>query len=211
MAKDKKSFIMYCDWKDTFNELTDDEAGILIKHIFSYVNDENPETDNRLVKIAFANIRNRLKDDLRKYEQYIEKQRENGKRGGRPKNPTDSQKTQPFIEKPKKADSVNDSVSDNVNDSSLEKNQNSDLEKAMLDFKKMRVKIRKPLTERAEQLIRNDLEKYSKGNESIMIQILENSIKNSWQGVFPLKEDKKPAVMQPEKGKFDSVEITSFD
>lgn len=92
-----------------------------------------------------------------------------------------------------------------------EKKNSEALEKAMLDFKKMRVKIRKPLTERAEQLIRNDLEKLSGGNEPIMIQILENSIKNSWQGVFPLKESKKPSVMQPEKGKFDSVEITSFD
>lgn len=203
MAKDKRSFIMYCDWKDTFNELTDDEAGILIKHIFSYVNDENPETDNRMVKIAFANIRNRLKDDLKKYEAYIEKQRENGKRGGRPKNPKDNQKTQPLKNKPKKADS--DSVSDNVsvNDSSLKKNQKVD--KALKEFKKMRVKIRKPLTERAEKLIMTELQKLAGDNEEKKIKILEQSIMNSWAGVFPLKTDNnKPQdnVWTPPKLKY---------
>jgi hypothetical protein len=62
--------------------------------------------------MCFIPIKQSLKRDLKKYETYIEKQSVNGKKGGRPKNPTLSEITQPFIEKPKKADSV--SVSDNV-------------------------------------------------------------------------------------------------
>ena len=57
MAENKKSFITYCEWQETFNELSDEEAGILIKHIFSYVNDENPETDNKVVKMCFIPIK----------------------------------------------------------------------------------------------------------------------------------------------------------
>jgi hypothetical protein len=44
MAKDKTSFILYCDQQGVFNQLPDDIAGKLIKHIFAYVNDENPVT-----------------------------------------------------------------------------------------------------------------------------------------------------------------------
>ncbi len=114
MANGKKSFILYCDLIHTVNELPDDKAGELFKHILSYVNDENPITDDLITKIAFEPIKQQLKRDLKKYEGYIDKQRENGAKGGRPKK---TQKTQAFNSKPKKADSVNvsDTVTDNVN------------------------------------------------------------------------------------------------
>tara|TARA_B110000902_G_scaffold120658_1_gene141440 strand:- start:169 stop:816 length:648 start_codon:yes stop_codon:yes gene_type:complete len=114
MAENKKSFVAYCDWQETFEELSDEEAGKLVKHLFNYVNDKNPETSDKLTKMCFIPIKQSLKRDLKKYEKYVHKQSVNGKKGGRPKNPTLSQKTQPFIEKPKKADSVSVSVSDTV-------------------------------------------------------------------------------------------------
>lgn len=116
MAKDKKSFILYCDQQGVFNMLPDEQAGKLIKHIFAYVNDENPESDDLLLTIAFESIKTQLKRDLKKYEHYIDKQKENGRKGGRPKTQPfldETQKTQAFFLKPKKADNVN--VNDNVN------------------------------------------------------------------------------------------------
>jgi hypothetical protein len=114
MAENKKSFVAYCDWQETFEELSDEEAGKLVKHLFNYVNDKNPQTSDKLTKMCFIPIKQSLKRDLKKYEKYVHKQSVNGKKGGRPKNPTLSQKTQPFIEKPKKADSVSVSVSDTI-------------------------------------------------------------------------------------------------
>jgi hypothetical protein len=114
MAENKKSFVAYCDWQETFEELSDAVAGKLVKHLFKYVNDKNPETSDKLTRMCFIPIKQSLKRDLKKYEKYVHKQSVNGKKGGRPKNPTLSQKTQPFIEKPKKADSVSVSVSDTV-------------------------------------------------------------------------------------------------
>ena len=106
MAKDKKSFVLYCDQQGVFNKLPDEIAGRLIKHIFAYVNDENPPCDDLLLSIAFEPIKTQLKRDLRKYEVYIEKQKENGAKGGRPKKEEETQKTQPFFQEPKKADNV---------------------------------------------------------------------------------------------------------
>lgn len=66
--KGKKSFILYCDSIHTFNELTDEEAGKLIKHIFAYTNDQDPQTDDKLIKIAFEPIKQQLKRDLKDWE-----------------------------------------------------------------------------------------------------------------------------------------------
>ena len=68
MAKDKKSFIAYGDWMCIFDHLSDAEAGILIKHVFRYVNDQNPELKKRFLKIAFEPIKQSLKRDLKKWE-----------------------------------------------------------------------------------------------------------------------------------------------
>ena len=106
MAKDKKSFVLYCDQQGVFNKLPDEIAGRLIKHIFAYVNDENPPCDDLLLSIAFEPIQQSLKRDLKKYEVYIGKQKENGAKGGRPKKEEETQKTQPFFQEPKKADNV---------------------------------------------------------------------------------------------------------
>jgi hypothetical protein len=111
MAEGKKSFVAYCDWIEIFEELEDCEAGQLAKHLFRYVNDLDPEAESREVKLCFIAIKQSLKRDLKKYEGYIDKQKLNGAKGGRPKK---TQITQPLILKPKKADSV--SVSDNVNE-----------------------------------------------------------------------------------------------
>lgn len=67
--------------------------------------------------------------------------------------------------------------------------ENPDLRETFIDFIKMRKLIKKPLTDRALKGIINDTYKLGKGDQHQMILVLEQSIKNSWQGVFPLKED----------------------
>ena len=108
MAKDKKSFVAYCDWLESFEELTDEEAGKLAKHLFRYVNDLNPEPPDKITKMCFIPIKQSLKRDLVKYEERADRARENGAKGGRPK----TQKTQSVISEPKKPDSVSVSVND---------------------------------------------------------------------------------------------------
>lgn len=85
MAKDKKSFILYCDYLHTFSELPDEFAGKLIKHILEYVNDKNPKSDDWMLNAAFNPIKQQLKRDLKKYEKIQERNKVNGALGGRPK------------------------------------------------------------------------------------------------------------------------------
>lgn len=79
MATGKKSFVLYTDYKELFNELSNENAGLLIKHILSYVNDENPKAPNDFVKISFITIKMQLKRDLIKFEEVKEKRSLAGK------------------------------------------------------------------------------------------------------------------------------------
>ena len=54
----------------------------------------------------------------------------------------------------------------------------------------MRNKIKKSLTPHALNLILKELNKITP-NIDEQVLIVQQSIKNGWQGVFPLKEDKK--------------------
>jgi hypothetical protein len=61
---------------------------------------------------------------------------------------------------------------------------------AMSEFKKMRVKMKAPLTDYAEKLLMSELEKLAPNDLDLQVKILEQSISKSWRGVFALKSDK---------------------
>ena len=65
------------------------------------------------------------------------------------------------------------------------------LNQTFSDYVEMRKKIKSPMTDRAIQLAMNNLEKLSGGDNDTAVQILEQSIMNSWKGLFALKEEKQ--------------------
>lgn len=92
--------------------MPDEFAGRLFKHILSYVNDEDPQTDDFALKMAFEPIKQQLKRDLEKYENIRKRNAVNGSMGGRPKKPKKPSGLSGNPEKPKKADTVIDTVTD---------------------------------------------------------------------------------------------------
>ena len=78
--QNKDSFVLYTKYIDTFKELTDEQAGKLIKVILEYVNNMNPEPEG-LIKIAFIPIKQQLKEDLVKWKEEKEKRSIAGKKG----------------------------------------------------------------------------------------------------------------------------------
>ena len=65
------------------------------------------------------------------------------------------------------------------------------LNQAFSDYVAMRKQLKKPMTERAISIAKNKLQELSGGDNDIAIQIIEQSIMNSWQGLFPLKQEAK--------------------
>ena len=86
MAENKKSFLLYCDIIHTINKLSDEQSGILFKHILAYVNDQHPVTEDVIIELVFEPIKQGLKRDLEKYLSICERNKINGENGGRPKN-----------------------------------------------------------------------------------------------------------------------------
>jgi hypothetical protein len=91
-----------------------------------------------------------------------------------------------LLDKEKEKDKDKEEEKDKENSEIVEIIELSDLDRAMSDFAEMRRRIRKPLTDRGAELIRKKLESLSP-DEKTQVSILEQSIANSWQGVFPLQ------------------------
>lgn len=107
----KNSFVIYHNYRDTLEDLTDEQVGKLFRAIFDYEIDKKEPNFNGELKIAFRFIKKDLDLNSDKYESICERNRTNGLKGGRPKNPKNPNgfsKTQQNPEKPKKADNDND-------------------------------------------------------------------------------------------------------
>lgn len=136
MAKDKNSFTAYCDWGETFDLLSNEDAGKLAKLIFDYVRDKDPEPENQIIKLAFAPIKSTLKRDLKKWRNKVETNRANARKRWDAKNATASDRmptdATALSRNANYADRDRDSDSDSVNDKVSVKEKR---EKAKLDFK----------------------------------------------------------------------------
>jgi len=108
--KNKKSFILFADIHSTVQHLTDEKAGELFKIILSYVNDEDPEINDLLLKIAFEPIKQQLKRDLIVWKGKKNIRAEAGRKGGLAKSSNARKKKQGLANL-----AVNDNVNVNVN------------------------------------------------------------------------------------------------
>lgn len=199
MAENKKSFVLYTDSKGLIDQLPDEIAGRLFKHIFAYVNDENPISDELILNIAFEPIKNQLKRDLVKWSNQTDQRRQAGlksaeirKRNATSVNERSISSTDNVNVSVSVNDSVNDSVSDNVTDSVilLKKETKSifSFERSLLDYGFDRqlvedwLKVRK--TKKAtntETAFKNFIAELEQRTCNIN-EVLEICVEKSWSG-----------------------------
>lgn len=93
---------------------------------------------------------------------------------------------------PKKQGSTKKKISEtSTTTQTTEVKEKTEFDKAIDGFVEMRKKIKKPLTEQWLKLIKDKLEKMYPWKEYLQIKVLNNSISNSRQWIFPLKEEEK--------------------
>lgn len=110
---DKSSFLIYLDYEEQFNLLTDEQIGQLMRAIIKYEKTREIPQLNGIVKMAFSFIKTQLDRDREKYEARCEKNRENAKKGGRPrKNQKDNLKANGFNENQMDAQKPDDDKED---------------------------------------------------------------------------------------------------
>jgi len=184
MAEGKKSFIAYSDWNGMFQALPNDVAGKLIKHIFLYVNDENPTSDDFVINALFEQIKSTLKRDLKKWESQTKQRSDAGKKSAEMRSTKFNERSISLNEKVRKP-TVSVSVSVNDNDNVLL--NKSDLEIKLIEFYNFRKELKKPIVESSKKQFLEKLKTLSNNNESNAIEILNQSIANGWQGIFEIK------------------------
>ena len=69
--------------------------------------------------------------------------------------------------------------------------EDPNIDLAFADYVLMRKQIKKPMSDRAIELAKIKLDKLSGGDVAKAVAILNQSIMNSWQGLFDLKEENK--------------------
>ena len=81
----KNSFILHNDSLDVLDELTNEQAGMLLKAMRAFHCGEELELDT-LTKIVFSPFKNQFDRDEIKYQKIVGRNKTNGLKGGRPRN-----------------------------------------------------------------------------------------------------------------------------
>ena len=120
---EKRSFILYCDFKEQLDLLDYEEKGRLIEAIFDHECGEPIKDLPPMVKMAFASIRPHLVRNAKEWEDLKRKRAEAGRRGGLAKainakqsQAEDSNTKHNVNVNANDNDNVNDNYNDNVND-----------------------------------------------------------------------------------------------
>lgn len=106
----KPSFLVYLDNEVVIQKLPDEDAGKLFKALFLYSREKTkPDFDDNLaLSITFDILSTAIDRDAERYYNRCQKNRENGRKGGRPRNNQplidETEKSERFFAKPKKAD-----------------------------------------------------------------------------------------------------------
>ena len=88
---DKKGFVLYYDYREHLELLTDEERGQLLIAVFDYGETGVIPELSGAVRMAFSFIKAQMDRDGAKYAKRCAKNAENGAKGGRPNKPTETE------------------------------------------------------------------------------------------------------------------------
>jgi len=116
----KNSFVLFYDNKEIFDALSNEQAGILVRAIFEYeITGTVPELD-AVLRIAFIPIKQSLDRNTEKYENTVERNKENARKRWDKQDTKNATGTTGIPSDAKDADNGNDSVPDNGPDNDIE-------------------------------------------------------------------------------------------
>ena len=109
----KESFVIYKAFYEPISELSDEDLGQLFRFIFLYQIKEIEPPNTSRIYMAFQFFKNQFRLDNEKYLVVVNRNKNNGSKGGRPKT-QDNPKNPVGYLKPKKADNDNGNDNDYV-------------------------------------------------------------------------------------------------
>lgn len=213
MNNENQCFIMVKDWAPMIYKMTTEEKAAFIEALFKVAEGKEYSVPSS-IEGQFDFILSQINKNDEKWATTRERRKAAGAKGGLAKSSNAKQR----LAKPSSA-KHNENENENENENVLtEKKETTspkktefslsdvprilntidivkdhpEIKEIIYDFYKMRKAIKKPLaTESALRKIVKDAIKYANGDPEKIREIFENSVANSWQGVFPLKEEPK--------------------
>lgn len=158
----KDSFLIYKSFYKPISRLSDKQLGRLFRAIFKYQLGEEVTVEED-IEMAFEFFKNQFEIDELKYQGIVERNRNNGRKGGNDKNSetvksksSGSQTSHSTPNNPvgakRASGGLNDNENDNENDNDLKETSLSRSKEKEEDFGK---DVDKPLTELREELLSN--------------------------------------------------------
>ena len=224
MAKD--GFVIYKSFYAPIQSLSDESLGKLFRAIFEYqIHGVCVELPVELT-MAFNFFKTKFESDNIKYEAIVERNKANGKKGGRPSkgdNVNETIENPMGFEEPKKADKEMDKDKEG-NKGDKENTKKERIDKS-IPKKKAKFNVRDDLsyvdktflnlwrdwlsykdelgcqykTQRGAMTQYKSLMKYSNKNIILATAIVNRSIENSWQGLFDIEEVQKQKILADTK------------
>ncbi len=193
MAKD--SFIIYKSFYEPIKSLSDKQLGRLFRALFTYQieGSTNVEQD---IQMAFAFFKNQMEIDQSKYQKVVERNRQNGSKGGRPTK-EENPKNPAGLKKPKKPDNGNGNGNGKLKKNTKEKFDLSFVDIAFLSIVKDFIQYRKSDLKKPFKTIRgvkrfyNELLKLSSSNAQKAAKLIEYAKDKEWRTVYEVKEYNK--------------------
>ena len=179
---------VFTDFDSCLTELSEAEIGRLFLAMMNYAKDGTEPVLKGNERFIWGIAKANIDRETEHYNAVCLARSEAGKTGGRPKAKESKQKQKKQLvtkESKKSQDKDKDKEKDNINTNVL---INSEFENSLDEFREYRKQIGAKLTPLAEKKLINELDRLSGGNDSVKIRLLDQSIRNGWKGVFPLKD-----------------------
>lgn len=213
-------FMLYFDYREHLDLLTDEERGRLLTALFEYAEHGTVPELSGASKMAFSFIRSQIDRDFARYQERCERNRENGKRGGKPKqterlesepvgsdgNPTEANQAK-TKKKTKKKENTNTS---NIPLTPLDGCSQSlrDAVRDWLTYKHERSEDYKPTG--LQSLLTQIQNKAAAFGDAAVCGAIRLSMSNNWRGIVWDRLEKQARPKQGAPPNMDAA-LTDFD
>lgn len=226
----KNSFVLYYNYEEQLEDLTDEQVGKLLRALFQYeIHDTLPEFADKELKIAFKFIKVHLDNDREKYVKMCEKQKSNIQKRWNKNNTNDTNVYSgipkiPVYTKHTDNDNVNDNDTDIDNKKKRVKEKGETSSPAPLGQKQqytalveastLSTKMQEQLLEWLEykkwkytemgikSLLTTVSKNVDKYGESAVCAVIVESMGNMWQGICWDKLGRKGIQEQKEEAEY---------